>query len=527
MPDAGQESHFVLLARANSLFEAGQVGESEQICRLILQQNPRVAEAWNLLAMISLAAKNFHAAMEQFRHAIAIDPDAAVLRSNLGRIYLSNGEFDAAADELGNAVRLDPNQPMNHYWFGLALHELRRDQEAVATFDAAIKLAPKFASAHIGRASSLQRLGRLDECEQAIRTALQLNAQEPAAFDLLGVLMVSRASPREAIAAFRKSITLKPDNPMVHWNLAMSLLLIGEMEEGWEEAEWRLKVPSLGLAREFPQPQWDGSDPSGKTILLHVEGGHGDGIQFIRYANQITGRGARLILECQPALMRLFQCVEGIDAIIPRGHALPVFDLHIPLVGLPRIFKATLSTIPARVPYLAPPRREIERWKDKLCAERKFRVGLVWSGRRSVAGDNRTSSADVFAPLADIEPVKFFSLQKGPVSSQRPSERMDLADFTAEISDFADLAALIENLDLVISVDTSVAHLAGALAKPVWVLIPFQPDFRWLEERTDSPWYPTMRLFRQKSPGDWDSVIREIAQALRHAPALNATKSQS
>ncbi len=292
------------------------------------------------------------------------------------------------------------------------------------------------------------------------------------------------------------------------------LLTLGQWKEGWAEFDSRLRLPHLGLNRGFPQPQWDGADPSGKTILLHAEGGHGDALNFIRLVPQVAQLGAKLILECQPALVRLMDGMAGLDRVIARGQPLPAFHWQIPLQSLPHVLGLTAENVPNKVPYLSAPVDAARRWADRLAGEAKRRVGLVWSGMKHAGRDARSRTIDVFAPLAEVPGVKFFSLQVGEASRQTPPKGMDWADYSAELIDFAETAALVQNLDLIVSVDTSIAHLAGALAKPVWVLIPFQSDFRWLLDRTDTPWYPTMRLFRQKSIGDWTDVIQRIARAL-------------
>jgi hypothetical protein len=317
--------------------------------------------------------------------------------------------------------------------------------------------------------------------------------------------------------AWRKAAMQEPDNARVRWNYARVLLALGHFAEGWEEFESRLRLPHLRLNRGFSQPQWDGRDPAGKTILLFTEGGFGDALHFIRLVPPATARGGRWILECQPELVTLFDKTPGVERIIPRGQPLPDFDMQIPLQSLPRVLKITLQNVPSEVPYLKPPAERVERWAAKLAGETRLRVGLAWAGRQGGKGDLRTNSIDVFAPLVSVAGVKFFSLQKGGGGDlpQSPPPGMNLADFTGELGDFADTAALVRNLDLVVTVDTSIAHLARALARPVWVLIPFTTDFRWLHKRTDSPWYPTMRLFSEPVAGDWATPIAQMVQALR------------
>jgi hypothetical protein len=302
----------------------------------------------------------------------------------------------------------------------------------------------------------------------------------------------------------------------------MALLAAGEMAEGWKEYEWRWRTPLMfAVRRRFTQPAWDGG--GGGTLLIHAEQGLGDTLQFCRYATLAAARGARVILEVQAPLVRLLRSLPGAGAVIARGEALPDFDVHAHMLSLPHIFGTTLETISAATPYLTADPADSETMRIRLGQKTGLRVGLVWAGNsyasvpEMAAVDRRRSLApEHLAPLLDIPEIDFISLQKG---GKAPAA-FGLTDFMDEMRDFADTAALVENLDLVISVDTSVAHLAGALGKPVWLLNRFDAEWRWLDGRTDSPWYPGMRIFRQDKPGDWDGVIAAVAGALRGlAPA--------
>ena len=348
-----------------------------------------------------------------------------------------------------------------------------------------------------------------------MRRAVELDPKFPNNYNNLGAIMEDEGKWPEALDAYRKAIALNPDSALFHWNCACALMALGQWEEGWEEFEWRLRAPRLGLNRNFTQPQWDGSDSAGKTILAHAEGGYGDALQFVRFVPLVAQRGAKMILECQPGLAPLFEGMVGVAQVVPRGQPLPAFDWQIPLQSLPRIFGITPRNIPNQVPYLSAPADRTQRWADRLAGGTKLRVGLVWSGAKNSQWDYRTRTIDAFSPLAGTPGVKFFSLQKGEASQQAPPTGMDWADFTSELNDFADTAALIHNLDLVVTVDTSTGHLAGAMGKAVWVLVPFKSDIRWLLDRPDTPWYPTMRLFRQPTETDWQTPIRQIAAALR------------
>ncbi len=296
-------------------------------------------------------------------------------------------------------------------------------------------------------------------------------------------------------------------------------MLLGDLATGWKEFEWGRKSPRVTIPRQFTQPRWKGEELSGKTILLYAELGSGDTIQFIRYARMVAKRGGKAIVECQPGLETLLRSMTEIHQVFPEGHPLPPFDVQCPMMSLPLEFGTTLETIPADIPYLAPPPDRIAAWREKIGDHSDHQnVGLVWAGRPDHKNDRqRSMRLEQFAPLAEIKSIRFHSLQKGPAAAQAdaPPPGMDLTNWTKDLHDFTETAALIANLDLLISVDTSVAHLAGAIGKPVWVLIPFVPDFRWMLNRNDTPWYPTLKLFRQKALRDWTGPIADVTRALR------------
>jgi hypothetical protein len=320
-----------------------------------------------------------------------------------------------------------------------------------------------------------------------------------------------------AAEAYRQAIEWRADFVSAKFNLALTQLLQGSFVEGFTGFEARWDLPDLAKTRQhFSQPQWDGSDLNGRTILLHAEQGIGDTIQFIRYAPLVAQRGGRVVFQCPEAMTRLFEGFPGIDRFVVRGRELPEFDLHCPLLSLPLAMKTTLETIPASVPYLSADAESVSRWRKRLPRD-SVNVGLAWAGRAEHSNDRlRSMALTDFAPLVDAPGVNFFSLQKGDAAEQLRStpDGLAITDWTEQLQDLSDTAALIDALDLVITVDTSVAHLAGALGKPVWVLLPFAPDWRWMLDRSDSPWYPTMRLFRQPQARDWRSPVEQVAQAL-------------
>jgi hypothetical protein len=330
----------------------------------------------------------------------------------------------------------------------------------------------------------------------------------------MGVAFDRIGHSAEAVASYRQALRLRPDYADAHLDLGLALLSMGDFTAGWEEYEWRWRTRRV-MRRDFAQPQWDGSPLNGRTLLIHAEQGLGDTVQFLRYVPLV--RDAVIILEVPPALARLVEGLDGVKQVIPAGAALPGFDLHAPLLSLPRLFRTTPETIPNRTPYLQfndPARTRL--WNTRTGQPGAFRVGIAWAGS-AANSNNRTRSmrlADL-APLGDTPGgVSFFSLQKGPAVQERAPARLAITDLLADTHDVRDTAALVLNMDLIISVDTFVAHLAGALGKPVWTLLSFAADWRWLRARDDCPWYPQMRLFRQSYPGDWQPVVERVVHTL-------------
>ena len=392
-------------------------------------------------------------------------------------------------------------------------HKRGRLTEAEAAYRQVLAVEPQNARALQLMGVMLHQRGNSAAGRELIRRAIQIDPLSPDFHSNLGVILNDCGRFEGALACYRQAVKLGPDDPDFHWNLAINLLSRGDFREGWDEFEWRLRSPTRNLNRGFPQPQWNGSDLTGKTILLHAEGGFGDAIQFIRYVPFVSQRGGQIILDCQGELVRLFTRISAISRIFRQFDALPHFDFQIPLQSLPRAFQTMEANIPADVPYLTAPPQSARYWKERLASEPGRKVGLVWAGSNA-AQRRRSNSLEVFAPLAEVQGIRFYSLQKGPESRQQVPRGLSIVDYTDQLNDFADLAGFIDNLDLVISVDTSVAHLAGAMAKPVWTLVGFVPDFRWLRNRLDSPWYPTMRLFRQEKDENWTAVVVRMATEL-------------
>jgi FKBP-type peptidyl-prolyl cis-trans isomerase 2/predicted negative regulator of RcsB-dependent stress response len=436
-----------------------------------------------------------------------------------GITFQDRGQQDEAIQSYQKAIELNPGFAPAYYNLGVAFHKKGQPDQAILCYQLATGFNPNYAEAYHNLGIVLKEKGKLDEATTCFEVALQSKPTYAGAYYNLGNILVAKGKFDEALSYYRKTIDLNPDYAEAHWNIALINLLFGNFDRGWKGYEWRWKLEGVSAKRNFDQPLWDGSDIAGRTILLHAEQGLGDTIHFIRYAPLVAERGAKVIFECQKELVSLLEAVRGIYQVIERGAQLPEFDVHCPLLSLPLVFGTTLENIPSAVPYITINSSLIQKWQNKLLSDNsKLKIGLAWSGDMGMRDDqNRSCSLEIFSRLAGIDDITFYSLQKGEAAEQakKPPEGMNLVDYTEEIYDFLDTAAFIENLDLVICVDTAVAHLAGAMGKPVWTLIPFVPDWRWMLDREDSPWYPTMKLFRQPDRGDWAPVIAKLSEELR------------
>jgi tetratricopeptide (TPR) repeat protein len=439
------------LEYANALREAGLDEHAIRVYRLVVQLDPANLAAWNNLGITLQDGNALDAAIAAFTSALKVDPQDSRVMNNLGFALLERGEVEAAEEWLRRGIAADPGIADLHNNLGNALRE--------------------------------------------------------------------RGVPGEAATAYRRALAIRPEFAEAHWNLAQVLLQAGDFEEGWDEYEWRwCRVDFTSPRRSFHQPVWNGEDIVGRTLLVHAEQGFGDALQFVRYVSMIVERHATVLLECQPELVRLFAGIPGVAGVIAYGSPLPAFDLHIPMMSLPRVFRTTLANVPARVPYLRVEEALERRWRASVNTPASaLRVGFTWSGTSHLKQLlNRACPLESLLPLLAAPDVAFFSLHK----TTTPSESLQLAgipgvrDVSGELHDFADTAAVLRALDVVISVDTAVAHLAGALGVPVWVMLPARADWRWLLGRSDAPWYPTMRLFRQDTDGEWGGVVEEVRAAL-------------
>ncbi len=438
----------------------------------------------------------------------------------LGTRCMEQGDAGAAETCFRQAVQLAPDFAEAYANLGLLLDRKRDAQAAEIYYRRSIQLNPGYAQTHLNLGVLLANQKRFDEAEATYQQALALSPESPAGWSNLGVLYACMKREAEAAQCYRTAMELDPQYGKARFNLSYLLLRQGRFEEGWSCLEARDWYAALGSRLEFPR--WQGEALTGKSMLLCYEAGHGDVIQFCRYAAVLKAQGAASItLICHPALQTLLAQLESVDKVIAYDQPIPTtgWDFWSPLLSIPYHCQTRLDTIPAQLPYLHAPAERIEKWAE-LLSSAGLRVGLVWKGSTQFENDADRSlpSLDVLAPLGTVAGVHFISLQKGAGEDEalHPPVGLLLTHLGAQLTDFADTAAVISNLDLVICVDTAVAHLAGALGKPCWVMLPeYKPDWRWLTERTDSPWYPgVMRLFRQTVMGDWSPVVTELVAAL-------------
>ena len=453
--------------------------------------------------------------------SLQLKPDYAEALNNLGIVWLEQSKLEDAVTCFRRSLQLNPGYVKAHNNLGNALKEQSKLDNAISCYRRALRLDPNYADAHNNLGAVLKEQDKLDDAIACYRRALQLKPDYAEAHNNLGTAYQEQGNLADAVACYQTALALNPDFADAHFSLASAWLLSGDWQRGWSEYEWRWRMKGIA-PRRFSQRLWDGAPFTGKTILLHAEQGLGDTMQFIRYASIVKSHGGTVIVECPKPLLPLLECCLGIDQLIGHGTDLPTFDFHSPLMSLPRILRTSVETIPAAIPYLVAKQELLELWRKRLNQFDGLKIGICWQGNPRYRGDGfRSMPLRYFAPLALIPGVRLISLQKGVGAEQLPEIRgrlfpvTDIAtDLDEQSGAFMDTAALMKNLDLVITSDTAVAHLAGALGVPVWVALPFAADWRWLLDRSDSPWYPTMRLFRQSVRGAWSDVFERMAAAL-------------
>lgn len=456
-------------------------------------------------------------AAASYARAVALQPDHAEAHHNRGVALAKLGRASEALASYDRAIALRPQYASAYNHRGAALAALGRPEEALQSYDRAIALQPDYAGAHDNRGVALMELERVRDALASHERALALQPDSAQAHYHRGNALRALHRHAEAIASYRRALELEPEHASAHWNLADCLLLLGDFVQGWKEYEWRWKFAAEPRPSAPLQPVWLGHEPlAGRTILLESELGLGDTLLFCRYAKQLAGLGARVILQVQPPLVPLLSGMPGVAEVVPPGLPPPASDYRCPMMSLPLAFRTDLATIPASVPYVRSHPSRVAAWAERLGTKERPRIALVWSGSAKIVNDKRSMSlSDMVALLRDG--VDWLSLQKEVPQRDAAllASRADIRHLGAELKDFADTAAVLDLVDLALTIDTSVANLAGAMARPVWIMLPYSPhDWRWLLERSDSPWYPTARLFRQPRPGDWSGVIDRVGAAL-------------
>lgn len=518
----------------------------------LLQAEPEQAVALQGLATAYAQSGDFVVAIELFDRVLKLKPDYAEAHANRGNVLRCLARFTEALECYNRAIELKPNFPEVHNNRGVVLRDLKRQDEALASHERAIEIKPDYANAWMNRGIVLREMGRYQEALSSYARVIELRPKDAQTFNYQGMVLYRLERYEEALASYAHAIELKPDYAEAHfhhslalreslrvkeaiescdraiqvrpnyaeawWNRAELLILAGDYPRGWRTFCWRWRSVEYGkVLRQFVQPLWDGrEDIAGKTLLVTLDGGFGDTLQFCRYVRLAVKRGAQVILEVQAGLLTLLEGSFDAIRIIANGQTLPAFDLYCPMMNLPGAFALPVDDIPSRLPYLHAPEKHVETWAGRLGERTRPRIGLVWSGNTDHSKDRQRSMPLVLMQELLNCDAEFHCLQKQIRDADRDAiVNLPIQTWEEELADFSDTAGLVMAMDLIISVDTSVAHLAGALGRPVWVLLPRVPDMRWLLDRDDSPWYPgVMRLFRQPSRGEWSMVIARVSEEL-------------
>ena len=518
--------------RGNTLKELGRLSEAVDSYALALALEPGSLDYRHNRAVAHSLLGRYAEALHDYDEVLARDPDRAADLIGRGRALVQLRRYTEALVPLERAIALRPDDLTAHVQRGMAMMRLDRHAEALASFDRALAIEPDLPEVLNNRGICLHALDRYDEALVSFERSLALRGATADTYTNIGVLLRSLGRYREAIESFERTLARKPGDPSARFALAFVHLTLGNFSEGWPLYEARIDDPSLGATRrDFTVPRWTGrEDLTGKTLLVHAEQGLGDTMHFCRYVPLLAARGIDAVFEVMPQLTALMRTLPGGVRLCARGAPPPQFDFHCPLLSLPLALATDLGNIPSQAPYLGVDPQRAARWNPLIRALPGLRVGIAWQGNPHVEqfvwARGRSMPLAALAPLAKIPGVSLVSLQKGPGSEQLKDAGFPLLDLGPEFDGgpdaFLDTAAVVAALDLVISTDTSVAHLAGALARPVWTALPVVPEWRWLLDRSDSPWYPTMRLFRQTRRGDWESVVAALAAALEPLAAERA-----
>lgn len=500
----------------NALQKAGTLEEAVEAFAKAAELNPKDATAAGNVANALNELERFDEALSAAEKALKIEPDNADILVNKGNALAGLEKLGEAASIYKQTLGKNPTHTLAHFNLGKVLGDMGQPKNAINHLKIAINGQPSNPRFHYCMGHTLQAMDNYIDAIEAYKKALTLDGTQVDAINNLASALLMLDRTIEAVDVYRGALKIEPESPDLHWNLSLSLLKTGQYEEGWQEYEWRWKTPTfIAFRRPFEKPEWDGTDLGDKTLFLHTEQGFGDGIMFCRFAKQALEKGSNIILECRPELKRLFATLDDRLTIIGLGDDVPDHDVQLPLMSLPRVLGTTLETLPADVPYLAVP--DDAHLPDAVTCNDGFKIAFVWAGSATRPDNAKRSCAPKhFEEMATLAGTQWFSLQIGPQSGEieQLSHLDNVHDITSEISDFADTAAVLDAMDLVITIDTGVMHLAGALGKPVLGLMSAPTGFLWMEARSDSPWYPNTKLFRQEAPGQWDKVFDEAKAAL-------------
>jgi tetratricopeptide (TPR) repeat protein len=510
------EAHYWL----GSLLQSQErLDEAADALQAAILRRPHYYEAQNNLGCVFRSQGKLDQAEQCLRLAIVEKPDSPESLTNLASVLHDRKQYDEAADCCRRALAIDPNFVQAHNNLGAVYQDQKQFDEALVHYRRALELNPKSPEALANLGATLQMQGNFEEAIGYHRRALEQDPNHHRAHYSMAAAFHAQHRFDEALASYAEAIRIRPEFAEAHYNRSFVWLTRGEFAQGWRDYDWRFKCKDY-KGRKFEAPRWDGSPLEGRTLLVHAEQGLGDTLHFIRYAPLAARQGGQVYVEVQPALVPLLKS-SGFAGIIPGGSPLPRFDVHASLLSLPGVLGTTLETIPATVPYLAPDPKLLKAWRGRLDAIRGFKVGIVWQGNTAYTFDHlRSIPLAELAPLAEVEGVRLVSLQKNAGAEQLSALEgqftvVDLGStLDTDAGAFMDTAAVMCNLDLVITSDTAAAHLAGALGVPVWVALSAAPEWRWMHDRDDSPWYPTMRLFRQPALGDWPAVFAGMKDAL-------------
>lgn len=502
--------------------QAGRLQQAEGLYRLILQNSPNHSIALHSFGVLLSQKGENQLAVELISKAIAANPQMPQFHNSLGLVLESLGKLDEAIEAYHQAVKLAPDFAEAFHNMAIVLQSQERYDAAVEKCKKAISINPDYAQVYNTIGYCLDMQGKDTDALENYNKAVQLAPDYAEAYNHLGTIHSAHGRYDKAIENYKRAIQIDSNYAEAHWNLAPSLLITGNLAQGWEEYKWRLHfdLEMLTYPHHYEKPHWDGSSFVGKRLLVHYEQGLGDTINFVRYVSMVKSRGGTVILEVRKPLCSLLRGLGGVDELIEASfYNKPTvdFDLHVSIMDLPQIFGTTLETIPAEIPYICTDPAKVAYWRDKLSSV-DFKVGIVWSGSPMYERNHlRSCKLADFAPLSMIDGVKLYALQKGESAGQieELAGQISVVNLGEQFEDFTDTAAAIENLDLIISIDTSVPHLAGAMGKPVWLLLCSAHEWRWLLDRQDSPWYPTMRIFRQTKPQRWDIVFQSVAEQLQ------------